>query len=100
MRCPVRGFSTPNRVRFALRPVIGTAAWAPRKAQHALSGGNSRMIVSSSYSSTSPGRQNCFKHRTIAPFFELYVDLWPHRHSEGASIVVRLLSSYAGASAE
>src|SRR5215468_5383558 len=68
MRCPVQGFSTPKRVLFALRPVIGTAAWAPRKAQHARSGGNNLMIVSSSYSSTSPGRQNCFKHRTIAPF--------------------------------
>src|SRR5262249_24897122 len=68
MTSPVRGYSTPNRVRFALRPVIGTAAWEPRKAQHARNGGNNRIIVSSSYSSTSPGRQNCFKHRTIAPF--------------------------------
>jgi hypothetical protein len=100
MRCPVRGFSTPNRVRFALRPVIGTAAWAPHKAQQARSGGNNRMIVSSSNSNTSPGRQKCFKHRTIAPFFDLYSDLWSHRHSGGASISVRLLSSCVAASAE
>lgn len=47
-RLPVRGFSTPKRVRRALLPVIATRACSPRFVHAARSGGNSRSRLSSS----------------------------------------------------
>src|SRR5436190_14455689 len=51
-RWPVARLIVPNRTRLALAPLIGTGAGLPRSAHPARNGGNSRMSVSSSASTT------------------------------------------------
>jgi len=90
----------PKTARFALRPVIGTTAWVPHKAQQARNGGNNRMIVSSSNKRTSPGSHSRLNRRTMAPFSEPGAGLSWHKHNAGVSTAAPVLSSSAATCAE
>src|SRR3954453_20648752 len=74
----------PNRTRRSLRPLTGTSACSPTRAQAARKGGNRRKRVASVNSTTSC-RPLCFRRRTIALFSGPPADRVPDTHNGGAS---------------